>query len=140
MHVKPVTFLIVDDDDVDSQAIVRTLWDIKISNPTQRAYDGVEALEILRGENGRVKIEGPLMVLLDLNMPRMGGLEFLEIVNGDETLKDLQVMVLTTSDRDQDIISAYKYNICGYIVKSDLRDSLEEVFQELDAHRTIVAA
>ena len=140
MRVKPVTFLIVDDDDVDSQAIERALWEIKISNPTQRAKDGIEALELLRGGNGHTRIEGPLMVLLDLNMPRMGGLEFLKTVGEDEALKDLQIIVLTTSDRDQDIISAYKYNIYGYVVKSDLRDSLEEVFQELDAHRTIVAA
>lgn len=140
MRGKPVTFFIIDDDDVDFQAIERALWDIKISNPVARAKDGVEALEMLRGENGRDLLDGPIMILLDLNMPKMGGLEFLKTINADKALKELQVMVLTTSDSDQDIISAYKYDIYSYIVKDDLRDSLREALEELDAHRTIVAA
>lgn len=140
MRAKPITFLIVDDDDVDRQAIERALLDIKISNPTEHAKDGVDALEKLRGENGYDKIDAPLMILLDLNMPRLGGLGFLEELSKDETLKDIQTIVLTTSDSDQDIISAYKYNIHGYVVKSDLQASLQEVFEELDTHCTIVAA
>ncbi len=140
MRAKPVTFLIVDDDDIDCQAIERTLWDIKISNPVRRARDGVEALDILRGENSQKKLKGPIMVLLDLNMPRMGGLEFLQELEKDNAIEDVRVMVLTTSDTDDDIIGAHKHNIAGYIVKSDLKESLREAFEDLDSHKTIVMA
>ena len=95
MRAKPITFLIVDDDDVDRQAIERALLDIKISNPTLHAKDGVDALEKLRGENGQDKLERPLMILLDLNMPRLGGLGFLEELSKDAALKDIKTIVLT---------------------------------------------
>ena len=96
MRGKPVTFFIIDDDDVDYQAIERALSDIKIINPVARAKDGVEALEMLRGENGHNALEGPMMILLDLNMPKMGGLEFLKNINEDKALKEIGSFHLDT--------------------------------------------
>jgi len=107
---KPVTLLIVEDDEVDVIGIMRALESLKIANPTIIANDGIEALEHLRGENGREKITGPYIILLDINMPRMSGLEFLEIIRSDPALKKSIVFMLTTSNADQDIVAAYEHN------------------------------
>ena len=135
---KPVTLLIVEDDEVDIMGIMRALKSLKISNPTITAKDGIEALEHLRGENGREKITGPYIILLDINMPRMDGLQFLKIIRADPDLKRAIVFMLTTSGTDSDIISAYDYNVAGYVVKSDPEASFREAAQLLNFYRTIV--
>ena len=116
-----VTLLIVEDDEIDLMGIKRALKELRIKNPTIRAKDGVEALEILRGENGHEKLQKPYIILLDLNMPRMDGVQFLQAIRDDEALKKSVVFVLTTSDTDEDITSAYTHNVAGYIVKSASR-------------------
>jgi CheY-like chemotaxis protein len=93
-----VTFLIVEDDEVDIMALERSFDQLRIANKKIVAKDGVEGLEFLRGEGGRDRIEPPFIVLLDLNMPRMNGLEFLEEIRNDATLHKSVVFVLTTSD------------------------------------------
>jgi len=135
---KPVTLLIVEDDEVDVMGIMRALKSLKISNPTITAKDGIEALEHLRGENGREKITGSYIILLDINMPRMDGLQFLKIIRADPDLKRAIVFMLTTSGTDNDIISAYDYNVAGYVVKSDPEASFREAAQLLNFYRTIV--
>ncbi|RUP22418.1 response regulator, partial [Methylobacterium sp.] len=75
-----VNILLVDDDEVDVQGLKRAFKKSKIGNPITVARDGIEALEILRGQNGRERLPKPHLVLLDLNMPRMNGIEFLEAV------------------------------------------------------------
>lgn len=107
--------MLVDDDEVDVMSVQRAFKKINITNPLHIAHNGVEALAMLRGENGpQVR---PTIILLDLNMPRMGGLEFLEILRADPDLKSISVVVLTTSRDEQDKVQAFDYNVAGYIVK-----------------------
>ncbi len=134
-----VTLLVVEDDDLDAMAIKRTFKKLKVANNLVRAKDGVDALEYLRGENGKDKIAKPFMVLLDLNMPRMNGIELLEALRMDNELKDSVVFVLTTSATDKDKVAAYDYNVAGYIVKSDIESSFLEVIELLDCYWKIVA-
>jgi len=135
---KPVTLLIVEDDEVDVIGIMRALESLKIANPTIIANDGIEALEHLRGENGREKITGPYIILLDINMPRMSGLEFLEIIRSDPALKKSIVFMLTTSNADHDIVAAYEHNVAGYVVKSDAEASFAEAARLLSFYWTII--
>ncbi|NND99145.1 MAG: response regulator, partial [Pirellulaceae bacterium] len=121
METQPVTLLVVDDDEVDAQGIERAFRKQKIANPLVFATDGIEALKILRGDDGPT-VHRPFLILLDLNMPRMGGLEFLGELRADERLRDSIVFVLTTSDADQDKIAAYEKNVAGYIVKARAGD------------------
>ena len=78
-----ISSLIVEDDDIDAMAIKRAFGKLKLDNPLARAKDGIEALEFLRGERGKVKISKPYMILLDLNMPRMKGIELLAELRDD---------------------------------------------------------
>lgn len=138
MNGKTATLLIVEDDELDLMGIQRALKELKINNPMARAKDGLEALDMLKGQNGHEKLSKPYIILLDLNMPRMDGVEFLEAIRKDENLKRSVVFVLTTSDADTDIMRAYNYNIAGYIVKSDAKESFKEAISLLDAYWTIV--
>jgi CheY-like chemotaxis protein len=115
-NANAVTIMIVDDDRVDTMAIRRSLRELKITHPVIAARDGIEALEHLRGENGREKVRSPL-VLLDLNMPRMGGIEFLEELRDDPVLHQTLVFVMTTSSAVEDRMRAYAKNVAGYILK-----------------------
>jgi CheY-like chemotaxis protein len=112
-----VTILLVDDDKVDVMAIKRSFRDLKITNPVIVANDGLEALERLRGQNGYDKVPTPHLILLDLNMPRMGGIEFLAELRDDPALRRTLVFVMTTSKADADRNHAYDKNIAGYVLK-----------------------
>ena len=112
-----VSLLIVEDDLVDQEAIIRSLRKAKIANKISSACDGVEALDLLRGTNGQEAIPKPRIVVLDLNLPRMNGHEFLTELRADEELADTMVFVLTTSANSSDIQTAYQHNVAGYIVK-----------------------
>jgi len=118
MNYRDVNILLVDDDRVDVMAIKAALEDSKIANPVYVAHDGVRALEMLRGEGNGEKVRYPFLILLDLNMPRMNGIEFLKAIRADDELQDSIVFVLTTSNDDRDKVAAYKHNIAGYLVKS----------------------
>jgi CheY-like chemotaxis protein len=108
---KPI--LLLEDDTVDAMTVKRALKDIKVSNPLVRTTNGEEALAHLRDE----KNEKPCVILLDLNMPKMNGIEFLKVTKNDETLKKIPAIVLTTSKDDQDWIQSFQLNVAGYIVK-----------------------
>lgn len=138
MNGKTATLLIVEDDELDLMGIQRALKELKINNPMARAKDGLEALDMLKGQNGHEKLSKPYIILLDLNMPRMDGVEFLEAIRKDENLKRSVVFVLTSSDADTDIMRAYNYHIAGYIVKSDAKESFKEAISLLDTYWTIV--
>jgi CheY-like chemotaxis protein len=113
-----VNILLVDDDSVDVMNVQRAFKKNNITNPLSVAHNGVEALDLLRGTNGVEKIDPiPRIILLDINMPKMGGLEFLKKLREDAALKNISVFIMTTSSDDKDRIEAYNYNVAGYIVK-----------------------
>lgn len=136
---RDVSLLMVEDDDLDATAITRAFKKLKLTNPLVRAKDGVEALEYLRGENGRTKIARPYIILLDLNMPRMDGIEFLAELRKDPTLSNSVIIVLTTSAADKDKVAAYDNHVAGYVIKSDLGSSFLEVIQLIDCYWKIVS-
>ena len=111
-NLKPI--LLVEDDDVDVMTVERALKDLNIKNQLVNKADGEEALEYLR-TNGNKK---PCIILLDLNMPKMNGIEFLKFVKADKSLKKIPVVVLTTSSQQRDIVESFKLSAAGYIVKS----------------------
>lgn len=112
-----VHLLLVEDDEVDAEAIVRAFRRQNLKNPITIVSDGFDALCVLRGECGRVRLQAPYLILLDLNMPRMNGVEFLQILRQDPQLMYSVVFILTTSDSDQDKLAAYHAQIAGYFLK-----------------------
>lgn len=115
-----INILVVDDDDVSSEAVLRVLGKTPLNFTLTTAADGLEGLQILRGEHASKQIRPPLLVLLDLNMPRMDGLDFLDHIRADADLHKTVVFVFTTSNLDLDRAASYQKHIAGYIVKSDV--------------------
>lgn len=134
----PINFLVVDDDKVSVMAIKRGFKLLAINNPIHVAHDGYQALEKLRGTGGNEKLEPPFIVTLDINMPRMNGLEFLEEIRKDDELKDTIVFVLSTSDAPTDIKSAYNKNVAGYIQKDSVTESLKSALEMIGDYAKIV--
>jgi CheY-like chemotaxis protein len=110
--------LIVDDDRVDVKAIQRALRATGVHHRAFEARDGVEALEMLGVEGDSAVVPSPCLVVLDLNMPRMNGLEFLQAVRGTRRYEGLRVLVLTTSDAKQDRQAASSFGPVDYVMKS----------------------
>ncbi|MGM0575299.1 MAG: response regulator [Myxococcota bacterium] len=133
-----VQVLLVEDNDVDVEAVRRAFRKYRIANPIRVARDGVEALEILRGTEERPPLERPYLILLDLNMPRMDGVEFLGHLRADEDLHDSIVLVLTTSNRDKDKVASYDKHVAGYIVKKDVGRGFMRLLDLLDCYWRIV--
>ena len=128
---KPI--LLVEDDYVDATTVKRALKDIKVTNPLHLAGNGEEALEFLRnGKNGK-----PCIILLDLNLPKMNGIEFLEIVKRDEHLKRIPVVVLTTSRDEQDIVDSFNFSVAGYMIKPVDYLQFVETIRTLDVYWTL---
>lgn len=130
MNKKAVTFLLIEDDDVDAMTIERAFKKLDIRNKLIRAWDGVEALEIL--ENGMVP--SPFIILLDLQMPRMRGLEFLGNIRRNPKYANSVVFVLTTSKAEEDMLLSYKHNIAGYFIKSATGDDFIDIANLLDSY------
>lgn len=121
---KEITLLIVDDDDIDAIALERAMRKLRLPNAVRRARDGQDALGLLR--SGVVQM--PYIILLDLNMPRMNGLEFLQELRKDPRLTQAVVFVLTTSKSDEDLVAAYREHVAGYVLKQHLgRDFIEVI-------------
>lgn len=129
-----VVVLLVEDDEVDIMGIERAFSRMKILNPIIVARDGIEGLEKLREK----KVKRPYLILLDLNMPRMNGLEFLDEIRKDENLRDSIVFVLTTSKAEQDKWAAYQRNIAGYIVKENVGEEFLDAISLLNMYWKIV--
>lgn len=134
-ETKAVTILLVDDDDVDAMGIERALHKLKIANPMVRARDGLEALELLQKPDA---IAQPYLILLDINMPRMNGFEFLDHLRKHPYLSSALVFVLTTSNDDQDKMAAYEQHVAGYIVKKKVEDGFVPLIDMLDHYWRIV--
>jgi CheY-like chemotaxis protein len=130
-----LNILLVEDDDVDVLTVRRAFQKAHILNPLYVANDGVEALEKLR--SGEIPSERRL-VLLDLNMPRMNGLEFLRELRKDPDLCHTPVVVLTTSAMDRDKFEAYGMNIAGYLVKPVTFDRFCDLMVTLNKYWALV--
>ena len=138
MNFDPVKLLIVDDDDVSIMKVKRSIAKANFSNPVLTAQDGVEALEILRGNKDTDRLSPPYIVTLDINMPRMDGHEFLREIRDDPSLKNVVVFILTTSDNQFDIDSAYDRNVAGYLVKEGSEDNLQEKIAMIERFSSLV--
>ena len=138
MSNNTVTLLLVEDDDVAAEAMARAFRKAKIANPIVRARDGVEALAMLHDKSVPPTVSRPHLILLDLKMPRMNGLTFLQELRNDPELKQTIVFVLTTSDSEKDRYDAYKHLIAGYIVKSRAGQDFMELIQLLDHYWRVV--
>ena len=124
-----MNLFLIEDDDVDVISITRSLKSESIDVDITRAVDGVEALMMLR--EGAIK--GPFITLLDIQMPRMNGIEFLHEVRKDPNLQDMVVFILTTSQAQQDILESFQRNVAGYFLKSDGVRDYKEVAKCLDS-------
>lgn len=118
MTTATVNVLLVEDNEIDREAVQRAFARHHIANPLRTAADGIEALEILRGSERERPLARPYLILLDINLPRMNGLELLRQLRADDKLHSSVVFVLTTSRSDEDKLASYRFNVAGYLVKS----------------------
>jgi len=132
MSSKQINLLHIEDDTIDRMVIERTLKKIEGIGVIHNANNGEEALDLLKGENGKEKLSPfPQIILLDINMPRMNGLEFLQALRSEEQLKHLVVYMVTTSNDEFDVRGAYEYNVSGYILKPVDISHFEKTFKIL---------
>jgi CheY-like chemotaxis protein len=125
--------LLAEDDKVDAMTVRRALKDLTIANRLVVVSNGEEALDYLRNqENDR-----PCIILLDLNMPRMNGIEFLRIAKAEDRLRNIPVVVLTTSKEEQDKIDSFNLGIAGYMVKPVDYLQFVEVVRTIDLYWTL---
>jgi len=131
--------LLVEDDDFDAELAVRAFQEAKIRNPLVRARDGLEALDYLfaRGKYAtRDAPELPMFVLLDLNIPKIGGLKVLEAIRADERIKHLPVIILTSSGEERDRLGAYNHFANSYVIKPLDYDQFVSAAQQLSLYWT----
>ena len=139
MDERIINILLVEDDEVDVMNVKRAFQKYKITNPLYVAGNGIEALEMLQWQNGKPPQvpETRRLILLDLNMPKMNGLEFLYEIRENDVLKRTPVIVMTTSDEDRDRIEAYNLNVAGYILKPVTFGNFAEVMVALNKYWTL---
>ena len=128
---KPI--LLVEDDQVDVMTVTRALKEIHVTNPLITRENGEEALNYLRDPNN----EKPCIILLDLNMPIMNGFEFLQVVKHDDLLKSMPVVVLTTSEEQQDKVNSFNLSVAGYMAKPVDYRQFVEVMRSINAYWTV---
>jgi CheY-like chemotaxis protein len=115
---KQIHLLHIEDDNVDRMVVQRVLKKFPVIASNYHAVNGEEALDLLRGSNGKTKLQPfPNVILLDINMPKMSGLEFLKELRSDKDLHKMATFILTTSADESDRASAHEYNVAGYIIK-----------------------
>jgi CheY-like chemotaxis protein len=138
MEDKTINILLVEDDEVDIMNVRRAFRKGNIVNPLYVATNGLEALEILRGGSEHLPLlpSKRRLILLDLNMPKMGGIEFLQVLRADKDLKVIPVVVLTTSNADRDRMEAYNLSVAGYLLKPVVFATFVEVMATLDRYWT----
>jgi CheY-like chemotaxis protein len=133
-----VRVLLVEDDEIDAEVVRRAFRRLKIVNPITIVNNGYEALDVLRGENGRERLRRPYVILLDLNMPRMNGIEFLQQLRQDPELTQSIVFVLTTSSDQADRIAAYSSHVAGYILKKRIGEEFFELPRLMENYWRVV--
>ena len=136
--LKPLTILLVEDDDGDARAVRRAFQKAKIVNPILRALDGIEALDMLKGVNGQSKPQAPYVLLVDLNLPRMNGMQLVQAMRQDQELHRCVVFILTTSKSEEDMAAAYQLNVAGYVVKQTAGDDFLGLVSLMDSYARIV--
>ena len=129
---KIVTILLVEDDEVDVKALQWAFDKLKIANPLVVARDGVEAWEMLPN------LPRPYLIITDLNMPRMNGMEFLRKIRESDEYRDSIVFALNTSNDEQDKIDAYHLNVAGYMLKTDMGTSFQRAISLIDNYWKVV--
>jgi len=130
--------LVVEDDDVQAEAVVRSLRKAGVDASIVVTPEGWEALSVLRGTHSRHRIRRPYLVLLDLNLPRLGGMDFLREVRADPLLNDTVVFVLTTSADERDCKRAYEEHVAGYMVKSEVGPQFTRMVEMLRPYLAVV--
>ncbi|SDA27201.1 Response regulator receiver domain-containing protein [Nitrosospira sp. Nsp11] len=133
MKVTNKPILLVEDDQVDTMTVIRALKEIHVTNRLVHLENGEEAVSYLRDPES----EKPCIILLDLNMPIMNGIEFLQVVKRDDHLKRIPVVVLTTSEEQQDKVNSFNMGVAGYMTKPVDYRQFVEVMRSIDAYWTI---
>ena len=128
---KPI--MLLEDDSIDAMTVKRAFNELKVTNPLKHVLNGEDALDYLQDPQN----EKPCMILLDLNMPRMGGLEFLKIVKENPILRGIPVVVFTTSTDQPDIVESYQQSVGGYIVKPVDYKKFVEAIKTVNLYWTI---
>jgi CheY-like chemotaxis protein len=127
------TILLVEDDKVDAMTVKRAMSDLKITNPLAHVYNGLDALEYLKNKKNEI----PCIILLDLNMPKMNGLELLKVLKKDSDLKKIPVVVLTTSNAERDKTESFDLSVAGYMLKPVDYKKFVDVIRDIDLYWTI---
>lgn len=134
-----LNLLIVEDEELDVIALQRAFARTHLVYPHTVARDGAEALSYLRADATTVEgMARPVLILLDINMPRMNGLEFLKELRRDQHLRQIPVFVLTTSDEQRDIGAAYGLGISGYVLKQHLGQNCERLITLINAYAELI--
>jgi CheY-like chemotaxis protein len=128
---KPI--LLVEDDKVDALTVKRALTELKVTNELIIRENGEEALNFLRDQYN----QKPAIILLDINMPRMNGLEFLEITKNEQDIKKIPVIILTTSSEELDRMQSFQLGVAGYMVKPVDYKQFVDVVRVIDLYWTL---
>ena len=129
---REVSILLVEDDEIDVKAVQRAFKKLKIANPLTVARDGIEGWATLQN------MKRPFLILLELNLPRMNGLELLRMIRHDESFHDTIVFVVTRSTDEKDKFEAYKLNVAGYILKSDTGTSFIRAMEMVERYWKVI--
>ncbi|RRQ48041.1 response regulator [Maribacter algicola] len=133
MHI-----LLIEDDSIEIMKLERTVSKLEVNHKITQAKNGEEALQFLNSDNRL-----PDIILLDLNMPRMSGIEFLKILKEDDKLRYIPTIVLTTSENRVDLLECYKVGIAGYVIKplkyEDYEYKLKRVLEYWDINELVKA-
>lgn len=133
MRINSKPILLVEDDMVDAMTVRRAIKELRIANPLQHVENGEEALAYLNDPSQ----DRPCLILLDLNMPVMNGIEFLQIAKADPNLKRTPVVALTTSDEQEDKMESFDLGVAGYMRKPVEYQQFVEIMRTIDAYWTI---
>jgi CheY-like chemotaxis protein len=137
MDDRRLNILLVEDDELDVMNVQRAFRKNNVVNPLYVAGNGVDALEMLRGTREPHVPRERRLILLDLNMPKMGGIEFLKELRADPELRATTVVVLTTSDEERDKVKAYDLNVAGYILKPVTVAAFVEIMATLNKYWSV---
>ncbi|MBZ0095231.1 MAG: response regulator [Sulfuricella sp.] len=133
MKITSKPILLVEDDQIDAMTVKRALKELHVTNPLVHQENGEAALVHLHDP----KSEKPCIILLDLNMPLMNGIEFLQVVKHEEILRRIPVVVLTTSEEQQDKVNSFDLGVAGYMAKPVDYRQFVEVMRSINSYWTI---